>query len=243
MKELMPEEILRYERQLLVWDKKIQGKLKNSNIFIAGAGGLGSSASIYLAGAGVGKISICDFDKVEITNLNRQILHNDLRIGKNKAESAKKTLERTNKNVEVIALSEKIDENNVSDLIGEVNVIVDCLDNFETRFVLNKYAVKKKIPLVFGAVQGFEGQISFIKHPETFCLACLFEEIPPKEIFPAVGVTPGVIGTLQALEVLKYLTKIGENLNNELLIWDGLTNDFRKVTIKKDPACEICGKL
>lgn len=241
-KELSQEEISRYTRQLLIWDKKVQETLKNSSIFIAGAGGLGSSASIYLTYLGIGKISICDPDKVEVTNLNRQILYDDSNIGKNKAESAKERLQKANKNVEVIALTEKIEESNVADLIGEVDVIIDCLDNFETRFVLNKYAVKKKIPLVFGAVEGFEGQISFIQPPETFCLACLFEEIPPKKISPVAGVTPGVIGILQALEVLKYLTKIGKNLKNELLIWNGLTNDFRKVNIKKDPSCEVCGK-
>lgn len=235
-------ELLRYNRQLIIpgLDREKQEKLKHSTVFIAGAGGLGSSAAIYLAASGIGKIRICDFDTVEITNLNRQILHDDSKIGMNKAISAKETLEKINPNIEVIALTEKITDEVLEKLVEGSEIIVDCLDNFDTRFVLNKYAVSKKIPLVFGAVYGLEGHISFIHTPETFCLACLYKESPPKEIFPVLGVTSGIVGCLQALESLKYLIDIGENLKNKLLIWNGLYQEFRKLSISKDPLCNIC---
>lgn len=232
----------RYARQVPLWGSVKQENLKKANVFIAGAGGTGSAASIYLAIAGIGKISICDFNVIEIANLNRQILHYDTRIGKSKAFSAKATLEKINKNVEVIPLHEKINKSNVADLIGDCDIILDCLDNFETRYILNEYAVRKKIPLVLGVIYGTEGQVSFIQHPETFCLACIFEETPPNEVFPVIGATHGVVGTLQAMEVIKYLTDTGENLKNYLLIWDGLKQDFRKVQIVKDPSCEVCSK-
>lgn len=240
--KLTLQENLRYSRQMLIWDKKGQEKLKSSTIFIAGAGGLGGPAAIYLACAGIGKLRICDFDVIEVTNLNRQILHDDSKLEKNKAESAKETLNRLNKNVEVVPIKEKIDEKNVANLVGESDIVIDCLDNFETRFILNKFCVSKKKPFVFGAVYGFEGQVSFIQHPETFCLACMFEGAPEKEVFPVVGTTPGVIGTLQAMEAIKFLTKTGENLKNLLLTWDGLKQEFRKVQVGKDPDCEVCGK-
>jgi len=237
-------ELWRYNRQLMIqnWGEVAQKRLKESTVFIAGAGGLGGPVAIYLTEAGVGRLRICDNDTVELTNLNRQILHNDTRIGSNKAISAKETLEKLNPNIEVVALTEEINEQTVSMLVADSEIIVDCLDNFQTRYALNKYAIDNDLPFVYGAIYGLEGQISFIKHPETFCLACLYSEPPPQETFPVVGVTPGVIGCLQALEVLKYLTGIGENLKNSLLIWNGLTQEFRKITIKKDPSCKVCGR-
>lgn len=198
-------DFLRYSRQMLIdgWGEEGQRKLNNSTIFIAGAGGLGSPVSIYLAVAGVGKIIICDFDSVEITNLNRQILHSHTRIGINKALSAKITLTAINPDVEVIAITEKITDENASKLIGNAVIIMDCMDNLETRYILNKVAIKNRIPLVFGAIYGMQGMLSFIQPPETPCLKCLFPEAPPRETFPVLGVTPGVIGALQALEANK----------------------------------------
>lgn len=235
-------ELLRYNRQLIMenWGEEKQKKLKKATVFIAGAGGLCGTVSIYLAEAGIGRLIICDNDTVDITNLNRQILHNDTRIGENKAISAKKTLEKLNPHVEVISVTERITEENISEFTGESEIIVDCLDNYQTRFVLNKYAVQNRIPLVYGAIYGLEGQLSFIHHPETFCLACLYSEGPPKEIFPVVGATPAVIGSLQVLEVLKYLTGIGENLKGKLLVFNGLNQEFRKLLINKNPICPVC---
>ncbi|MDI6640774.1 MAG: HesA/MoeB/ThiF family protein [Elusimicrobiota bacterium] len=234
--------LMRYNRQLLIhgWGKEKQEKLKNSTVFIAGAGGLGSPVAIYLACAGIGRLRICDSDTIEMTNLNRQILHNDSMIGRNKALSAKKTLQEINPEIEVIALTEQITKETISELVADSEIIVDCLDNFPMRFILNKYAVENRIPFVFAAIYSLEGQISFIHPPETFCLACLYKEAPPNETFPVVGVTSGVIGCLEALEVLKYLVGIGENLKNKLLLWDGLNQEFCKLSIKKDPECSVC---
>ncbi|GAB6183311.1 HesA/MoeB/ThiF family protein [Thermodesulfovibrio hydrogeniphilus] len=237
-------DFLRYNRQMMIegWGEEGQKKLKSSTVFIAGAGGLGSPVSIYLAVAGVGKIIICDFDSVEITNLNRQILHSPSRIGINKALSAKITLSALNPDVEVIPITEKITEDNAYELVGDAQIILDCMDNLETRYILNEVAIKKGIPLVFGAIYGIQGMLSFIHSPKTPCLKCMFPEAPPKETFPVVGATPGVIGTLQALEAIKYLVGIGNLLENKLLIWNGLTQEFKTFKARKDPSCKVCGK-
>jgi adenylyltransferase/sulfurtransferase len=237
-------DFLRYARQMLIdgWGEEGQKKLKNSTVFIAGAGGLGSPVSIYLAVAGIGKIIICDFDSVEVTNLNRQILHSHTRIGINKALSAKITLTAINPDIEVIPITSKITAENAFELVGDSHIIMDCMDNLETRYILNEVAIKKGIPLVFGAIYGIQGMLSFIQPPETPCLKCLFPEAPPKETFPVVGATPGVIGALQALEAIKYLVGIGKLLKNKLLVWDGMSCDFKTFKARKDPSCLVCGK-
>ncbi|MCX7988601.1 MAG: HesA/MoeB/ThiF family protein [Thermodesulfovibrio sp.] len=235
-------DFLRYHRQMLIdgWGEEGQKKLKNSTVFIAGAGGLGSPVSIYLAVAGIGKIIICDFDNVEMTNLNRQILHSNTRIGINKALSAKITLNGINPNVEVVPITEKINEANAFEIVGDAQIILDCMDNLETRYILNEVAIKKKIPLVFGAIYGIQGMLSFIQPPETPCLKCIFPEAPPKETFPVVGATPGVIGAIQALEAIKYIVGIGKLFKNKLLLWDGLSGDFKTFKTQKDPSCNVC---
>ncbi len=237
------EELKRYHRQMLIddWGETTQKKLKNSTVFIAGAGGLGSPVTIYLAVAGIGHIKICDFDNLELTNLNRQILHDHTRIGINKAVSGKLTIERMNPYIKVTALPEKISVGNVNELIGDADIIVDCMDNFPTRYLLNESAIKKRIPLVYGSIRGMEGMLSFIKSPETPCLRCLFPEAPPDEVFPVLGATPGVIGSLQALETLKYLTGLGTNIKGRLLFWDGSRAEFKIFNARKDHNCPACG--
>ncbi len=232
----------RYKRQIMLFGEKGQKRLKKSTVFMVGAGGLGSSAALYLAGAGIGRIIIADSDKVELSNLNRQVLHSKKRIQKNKALSAKTTLEALNDNIKIEAVTERITGENIDQYARQADLLLDCLDNFETRFLLNSYAVEKKKPLLFGGISGYFGQLALILPKKSFCLACIFEGLPAKGIFPVLGATPGVIGSLQAMEAVKYLAGTGGNLKSELLTWNGLTQEFRKIVIKRDPHCVVCGK-
>ena len=242
---LSDDERKRYNRQILMdgWGEAAQLRLKKSTVFVAGAGGLGSPASIYLAVAGVGHIKLCDFDATALANLNRQILHDDTRIGANKAVSGKVTLERLNPSIRVTAITDKIVPGNVDALVGDADIVIDCMDNFPTRYVLNECAVRKRIPLVHGSVRGMEGQLTFIQSPETPCLRCLFAEAPPPEVFPVLGATPGVIGTMEAMEALKYLTGVGTTLKNRLLVWNGADMEFRLLKVRRDPDCPTCSQL
>lgn len=241
---LKDEEKIRYERQMMLprWGVEGQLKLKKAKVFIAGAGGLGSPLLYYLAAAGIGTLRVCDFDGVELSNLNRQILHSSKRIGQNKAQSAQLTLGETNEFVKIEAITEKIEKNNVAGLIGDTDIIVDCLDNFDTRHLLNKISYEKRIPLVHAGVEGFRGQITFLHPPETPCLACFIPRKVKKEKFPIVGATPGVLGALQAMEVIKHLTGIGETLKNRLLLFDGMSMEFSSIRLSKNPKCVVCGK-
>lgn len=242
---LSEDELKRYTRQMMMegWGNEIQEKLKKSTVFIAGAGGLGSPVSIYLAVAGIGNIRICDFDSPDMSNLNRQILHNHNRVGINKAISAKQTLSELNPHINITAFTDKIVAENVDELVGDSDLILDCMDNFPTRYLLNETAIRKKIPMVHGSIWGMDGRLTFISPPETPCLSCIFPESPPKEVFPVVGATPGVIGTLQALEAIKYLAGIGDNIKGKILVWEGTKVEFRKYRAYKDPACPVCSKL
>lgn len=239
---LTPEDLKRYSRQMMLdgWGEENQKKLKKACVFVSGVGGLGSPVAIYLTMAGVGRIRLCDFDIVELSNLNRQILHHDGRLGENKALSAKKTLNILNPTVEIAEFPIKIIKDNVEELVGDSEIIVDCLDNFSTRLILNACAMRKGIPFVYASIWGLTGYMSFIHVPFTPCLACIFSEPPSQCVFPVVGITPGVMGCLQTTEVLKFLTGIGENLKNKLLIWDGLKMTFRTVNIVRDKKCPIC---
>jgi adenylyltransferase/sulfurtransferase len=222
------------------WGDEGQAKLRSSTVFIAGAGGLGCPVAIYLAVAGIGRLRICDRGVPELSNLNRQILHMEWDIGKNKAYSSKETLLDLNPHVDVVALAEEITGKAVQHLVGDSDIIIDCLDNFPTRHILNKFAVQKGLPFVHAGIYGLSGQLTFIHTPETPCLYCLFPGSPPQEIFPVAGVTPGVIGVLEATEAIKWIVGIGENLKGRLLIWDGELMQFQNIPIKKDPRCPVC---
>ncbi len=237
---LSKRELVRYARQILIpeWTKTGQERLKESKVVVAGAGGLGSSILIYLAVAGVGRIKIIDSDKVELSNLNRQVLYSDKDIGRNKVDSAKEKLEALNPDIKVDAIKDSITKDNVLELVEDYP-IVDAMDNLPARFLLNRAALERNLPLFHGAVYGFEGRATTIIPGKTACLRCLYQRVLPGKV-PVVGVTPAVIGCIQATEVLKYLLDIGELLTDRLLIYDGLSMRFSEVKLKKDPNCREC---
>jgi adenylyltransferase/sulfurtransferase len=225
----------------MIFGEEGQEKLKNAKVFIAGAGGLGSPISIYLAVAGVGNITLADHDIVELSNLNRQILHGDTDIDRKKTESAEETLQNLNSDININILSETITDDNVIDLIVLSDPIIHAMDNFDTRHTLNKAAFKLNIPYFHGAVSGFDGQATTIIPGKTACLNCIFPQSPPKAVFPIIGLTPGLIGVIQATEVVKYITGEGKLLENEILLWDGLKSEVEKVKTNKRPDCDVCG--
>ena len=231
----------RYKRQMLLFGDDGQERLKNAHIFIAGAGGLGSPISLYLAVAGIGTLTIVDKDVVDQSNLNRQILHYDRDIGRRKTESAEEKLRAANPDITVRVIDTTIDAANVHALVGNADGIVDAMDNFPTRYLLNDVAIAKNIPLFHGGIRGFYGQATTIIPEKTACLRCIFPHPPPKEVFPVVGVTPGFIGMVQATEVLKYLLGSGELLTNRLFIWDGLQAHAEEIALERDPHCTACG--
>ena len=233
----------RYKRQMLLFGDEGQERLKKAHIFIAGAGGLGSPVSLYLAVAGVGTITIVDMDVVDQSNLNRQILHSDRDIGRKKTVSAEEKLAAINPDITVHAIDVRIDESNATALVGKADGIVDAMDNYPIRYLLNDVAVKKNIPLFHGAIRGFYGQATTIIPGKTPCLKCIFPKAPPKEVFPVVGVTPGVIGTVQATEVIKYILKSGDLLTNRIFIWDGLAGRADEIYAERIPCCPVCGGI
>ncbi len=235
---------VRYSRQMLIdgWGEAGQLKLKRARVFLAGAGGLGSPVSIYLAVAGVGEIKLCDADTVELSNLNRQILHADDRIGVSKALSAAQMLRQINPTIKIVPCADYLEADTVERIVGKPDIVVDCLDNYDTRYLLNAYCFENRIPFVHGAISGLTGQVTFLHPPETPCLKCIFPAAPPKAVFPVVGVTPGLIGCIQAMEVLKFLTGVGTNLKGKLGIFDGEDMTFITVGIERAPSCPVCGE-
>lgn len=242
---LSKEELERYSRQILIngFGEEGQAKLKRAKVFIAGVGGLGSVTATYLAAAGVGVIRIVDHDKVELSNLNRQILHRDEDIGKKKVDSAAKRLKSINPEVKIEAVAEKMTEATISELVTGFDLIVDAMDNLPTRYLLNKIAIDKEIPFFHGAVNGFEGRAMTIIPGQTACLRCVYRGAVVEGSFPVVGVTPGVIGCIQATEVIKYILGAGQLLGNRLLVYDGLNMKFTQFKVKRDPNCQHCGAL
>lgn len=242
---LTRDELERYDRQILIKGigEEGQEKLKQAKVFIAGAGGLGSVTTTYLTAAGVGVIRVVDHDRVELSNLNRQVLHWNEDIGKKKVDSATEKLKRLNPRVKVEAIEEMITEVNISQLVAGFDLIVDAMDNLPARYLLNKVAIERNIPFFHGAVHGFEGRAMTIIPGETACLRCVYRGAIVEGKFPVIGVTPGVIGCIQATEVIKYIVGTGQLLTNRLLIYDGLNIKFTEFRVKKDPNCEHCGNL
>jgi len=238
---LTENELKRYERQIRIFGADGQERLKNAKVFVAGAGGLGSAISIYLAAAGIGRIRIVDHEKIELSNLNRHILHCDEDVGREKAASAEEKLKKINPDVSLEAISETIEENNVLELVDDFDLIVDAMDNFHTRYLLNRTAIVKNIPFFHGAINGLYGQATTIIPGKTACLRCIFPEPPPSMTFPVVGATCGVIGCIQVTEIVKHIVKMGSSLENRLLLWDGLNAKIDEIEIERNPSCEDCG--
>ncbi len=228
--------------------EKGQEKLLQAKVFLVGAGGLGCPVGYYLTAAGIGTIGIIDNDNVELSNLHRQIAHSIKTLGRPKVESIKETFESLNPDVQVIGIKERITKENIFDHIRDYDVIVDGSDNFPTRYLLNDTCVMMKKPLVSGGILGFEGQVTTIIPGEGHCYRCLFGEMPPPGLVPAchevgvLGAIAGVIGALEATEVLKLILRTGKVLKNVLLIYDALKADFRKVRVPKNPDCPVCGE-
>ncbi|HET6235077.1 MAG TPA: molybdopterin-synthase adenylyltransferase MoeB [Acetobacteraceae bacterium] len=244
------DEIRRYSRHILLQDVGGigQAKLKAARVLVVGAGGLGSPLTLYLAAAGVGTIGIVDHDRLELSNLQRQIAHTTDRIGELKAESAAKSARAINPEVRLEPYNERLDADNVLDLIARYDVVCDGTDNFATRFLLADACVLGRRTLVSAAVLRFEGQLSVFKpHAGGPCYRCLYAEAPPEGTVPTcseagvLGAVTGVMGTLQATEVLKEILGIGESLAGRLLIWDALASRFRTVQLRRDPHCAVCG--
>lgn len=235
----------RYDRQMRVdgWGIDGQRKLKEASVAIVGVGGLGCPVAIYLAAAGIGRIKLIDSEVVDESNLNRQVLHWTGDIGRAKTESAIEKLRQLNPEVDFEAVCERLTEENVYELLGDVDAIVDALDNFQTRFIINSCAARLRKPLFHGAIWGLEGRATTIIPGKTACLNCIFKAAPPPGVFPVVGTTPGLIAMVQAVEVLKYFVGIGELLLNRYLIYDGTTMSFNIVKLKRDPGCPTCSSI
>jgi adenylyltransferase/sulfurtransferase len=226
-----------------------QQKLMDAKALVIGAGGLGSPAAMYLAAAGVGTIGLVDFDHVDLSNLQRQILHDTSDVGRPKVASATERLNELNPNVEVVAHETLLSSANAFDILGAYDVIVDGTDNFPVRYLVNDASQMLGKPLVYGSIFQWEGQASvFLPGPETPCYRCLFPEPPPPGTVPSCaeggvfGVLPGIIGSIQAVEAIKLMLDVGESLAGKLVLYDALRNEFTTVKLRWDPDCPVCGK-
>jgi sulfur-carrier protein adenylyltransferase/sulfurtransferase len=247
---LSPEQRNRYHRHILLPEvgEAGQQKLLDSKVLLLGAGGLGSPAALYLAAAGVGTIGIIDMDAVDASNLQRQILHNVDRVGERKVDSAKKTLTALNPDVDVVGYDVRLGADNVLDVIDGYDVIVDGTDNFPTRYLVNDASLLKRIPVVHGSIFRFEGQATVFAPYVGPCYRCLIPEPPPPELAPScaeagvLGVLPGIVGSIQAIEALKLLLDLGDPLIGRLLAYDSLEQSFRTFKVNRDPNCPACGE-
>jgi molybdopterin/thiamine biosynthesis adenylyltransferase/rhodanese-related sulfurtransferase len=241
----------RYSRHLLIPEVGEEGQLKllASRILLIGAGGLGSPASLYLAAAGVGRLGIVDDDRVDASNLQRQIAHSTETLGEWKADSAKRTIEALNPDVEVVTYKERLTSENVDRILADGwDVIVDGADNFPTRYLVNDASIWHDIPVVHGSIYRFEGQVTVFKPHEGPCYRCLFPQPPPPELAPScaeggvLGVLPGIVGSLQASEAIKLAIGAGDSLAGRLLLFDALATEFNEVKLRRDPNCPVCGE-
>lgn len=246
MVNLSDVESMRYRRQIIMEEIGISGQLqlKSGSALIIGVGGLGSPVAMYLAAIGIGKLGLVDFDKIEVTNLQRQILHTTPEIGKDKVQSAKEKVQSINPEVCVEAYNLKLSEDNAEQIIAKYDIIVCAVDNIETRQLINKYCVKLSIPMVESSISGFDGQITTLIPNKTACYNCLYpkkNDINKNEEIGVIGTVPAVMGSLQANEVMKFFLRKGKLLENEVLVYNALFTTFRKFKINRRENCEVCG--
>lgn len=248
--QLNHEQLRRYSRHLILPEVGLEGQTKicTASVLCVGAGGLGSPLALYLAAAGVGKIGLVDFDAVELSNLQRQVIHGTPDVGRPKTESARDTLRRINPNVEVALHPDRLTSQNALEVLRPYDIVVDGTDNFPTRYLTNDACVLLKKPNVYGSIFRFEGQASvFAPHLGGPCYRCLYPEPPPPGMVPScaeggvLGVLPGVIGLIQATEILKLILGAGTSLLNRLLLYDALAMRFRELKLRRDPQCPLCG--
>lgn len=247
---LSKEEIERYSRHLIIPEFTIEGqrKLKAASVLVIGTGGLGSPLALYLAAAGIGKLGLVDFDVVDATNLQRQIIHGTSDVGRPKLDSAKDGIKNINPHVEVESYNTFINSDNALDIMRPYDIIIDGTDNFPTRYLVNDACVLLGKPNVYGSIFRFEGQASVFWADEGPCYRCLYPEPPPPGLVPScaeggvIGVLPGIIGVIQATEAVKLITGIGETLIGRLLLYNALNMSFRELKLRKDPECPICGE-
>jgi molybdopterin/thiamine biosynthesis adenylyltransferase len=248
--KLSAEQLERYSRHLMLAEVGAAGqeRLFGASVLMIGAGGLGSPAGYYLTAAGIGNLTIVDSDIVDLSNLQRQIAHTTRKVGMPKVDSAKETFGALNPDTKITAIRQRVSADNIGALIEAHDVIVDCSDNFPTRFLVNDACVLLKKKLVIGAILRFEGQLTTVVPDDGHCYRCIFEDMPPAEIMQSlqtaglVGAVPGVIGALQALEVLKLVLGTGGGMKDRLLIFDGLKTKFRRIKVHRNPECPVCGE-
>ena len=247
--QLSKDEILRYSRHLIMPEVGMEGqlKLKQAKVLAIGAGGLGSPLALYLAAAGVGKLGMVDFDVVDFTNLQRQVIHSTSDVGRSKLASARETIQGINPNVEVVTYETRLTSENALDIFKDYDVIADGTDNFPTRYLVNDACVLLGKPNAYGSIFRFEGQASVFYAKEGPCYRCLYPEPPPPGLVPScaeggvLGVLPGIVGSIQALETIKLITGRGRPLIGRLLLFDALNLKFRELKLRKNPDCPVCG--
>jgi len=244
MENLTEKELQRYDRQIMLrgWGEEAQKKLKRARVAIAGIGGLGSPVSIYLTAAGVGYLKLIDSDIVDLSNLNRQIVHWGTDLGRPKVESAAMKLTQLNPEVQIDSINDQISSDTVASILKDVDLVLDGLDNLPTRMLINKEAIRRGIPYIYTAVYGMEGYMTVIMPGKGPCLKCIYpSEFPSSGKFPILGTTPGVMGNLEATEAIKILTGIGKLAVGRLIVYDGERMTFDEVAIKKSDHCTVCG--